>query len=132
MTIDHLIVCLANDKQLETSTSILDYYIEKFTSCIITEHGARFTSSSSKKYHLMVFIFFLQKTAVLLLHTPTDVPHLNFCVTKVVMAILNGTYAIYGLSLPLFITFQQQLRLDFFGCPSFVVVVVYQNLFVEK
>ena len=53
----------------------------------------------------MVFIFFLQKTAVLLLHTPTDVPHLNFCVTKVVMAILNGTYAIYGLSLCLFITF---------------------------
>ena len=41
MTIDHLIVCLANDKQLETSTSILDYYIEKFTSCIITEHHSR-------------------------------------------------------------------------------------------
>ena len=80
----------------------------------------------------MVFIFFLQKTAVLLLHTPTDVPHLNFCVTKVVMAILNGTYAIYGLSLPLH-NFSAAIKTRFFWSPSFVaVVVVYQNLFVEK
>ena len=96
MTIDHLMVCLANDKQLETSTSCTRLLHRKFTSCIIIEWSRTMVSKVPLKW----FLSFLQQPLC-------DVPHLNFCVTKVVIATLNGTYAIYG---PIFFKILSQQR----------------------
>lgn len=55
MTIDHLMVCLANDKQLETSTSCTRLLHRKFTSCIIIEWSRTMVSKVPLKWFLSFF-----------------------------------------------------------------------------
>ena len=64
MTIDHLMVCLANDKQLETSTSCTRLLHRKFTSCIIIEWSPGAAAATSFKSTIKWFLSFFAAAAL--------------------------------------------------------------------